>query len=935
MNNIYLTDAKYDVIRDWVRRRREKNRTWNDLYYAQKNDDDGLAEFLKSRVDEEDWPQLSVDEWHDLIKSMEEVDNKSQAMLISSRVGELHSGFENNEISVPRDPNSSWQLYKKHIINDNGFSVDAANNLEDSCIAILRRMSSNTVESGPIKGLVIGNVQSGKTANMAGLMAMAADWGWNVFVVMSGTIESLRKQTQTRLYNDLNHPGNLTWISFEHLSKKAPAGNRASDLNLLPLSPQRYLTVVLKVKSRLQNLIEWIENDRNNIKNMKVLVIDDEADQASINTADVYTNEERKTINRLILNLVHCRNYKAKGDEDNKYNSFYRAMNYISYTATPYANCLNEIGDDTLYPKSFMRTLPLSPEYFGPKQIFGLKDIDVQTLDIVREIEESEEEYIKNHIHNGETNKIPQTLNKALLWFICASAVMRYYQYKKPVSMLVHTSQKQQHHHYVAEAIENWFFINKDLIPSQCRNLYKTEISRLTKANLFRIYKEYAVPSDEVWDMPPFEKLENIIKELVSDMTPIMLDDEGELTYSRHIHLCIDNCKNTGINDGMHMRLAYPDENSENCPDFATAFIVIGGNTLSRGLTINGLVSTYFLRTVNQADTLMQMGRWFGYRKHYELLPRIWMTDDAKNKFEFLADIDFDLRDQIYQMGIQGKTPADFRPAIINSPKLRWMRLTSKKKMQMAMNASYSGMDTQLTVYSKDPEVLKQNIRSTENLLSKIGKPREAYKNNAYVWDNIPFSTIKKEFFDTGFTVPKTSIAFQEIDALTEWVEKLTQQDRLTNWNVVVVGNVIKSNTPDNEIWTLPGGEQIGKVHRSASKDYGDRLNIGVLSSKKDYIADIQQDQLDSNLWKGINSRINDRYREYREIAGMSQVPVFIIYRISKDSKASESSNSGRKALEVSDDLIGITLLTPSVAAEGAKQRVQIADSTKKTERGN
>lgn len=155
----------------------------------------------------------------------------------------------------------------------------------------------------------------------------------------------MRKQTQNRLHKDLKHDGNLTWTQLDHLSKKhSPTGQRLCDLYLQESSNQRYMTVCLKVKSRLEDLIEWIEADQTNIKNLKVLVIDDEADQAGINTGDVYTDSERKTINRLILNLVHCRNKKAKTNDDNTYNSHYQAMNYISYTATPYANCLNEIG---------------------------------------------------------------------------------------------------------------------------------------------------------------------------------------------------------------------------------------------------------------------------------------------------------------------------------------------------------------------------------------------------------------------------------------------------------------------------------------------------------------------------------------------------------------------------------------------------------------
>ena len=111
-----------------------------------------------------------------------------------------------------------------------GWNPNSVQDLEDATIGILRRLSSDTREIGPIKGLVIGHVQSGKTANMEALMAMAADHGWNMFIVLSGTIESLRLQTLKRMQKDLNQEGNLIWRGIEHPSKKSQYGERAQGL---------------------------------------------------------------------------------------------------------------------------------------------------------------------------------------------------------------------------------------------------------------------------------------------------------------------------------------------------------------------------------------------------------------------------------------------------------------------------------------------------------------------------------------------------------------------------------------------------------------------------------------------------------------------------------------------------------------------------------
>ena len=160
-------------------------------------------------------------------------------------------------------------------------------------------------------------------------------------------------------------------------------------------------------------------------------------------------------------------------------------------------------------------------------------------------------------------------------------------------------------------------------------------------------------------DYPEYDEIAAQVRIILGDgISHIQLGDDGDLTYHKGIHLCIDNCVNNGISDGMHVRLAYPE--SGKMPSPAPAFIVVGGATLSRGLTLEGLMSTFFIRSVGQADTLMQMGRWFGYRKNYELLPRIWMTEKTKEQFEFLSALDQELRDEIQYMDINGRSPADY-----------------------------------------------------------------------------------------------------------------------------------------------------------------------------------------------------------------------------------------------------------------------------------
>lgn len=423
------------------------------------------------------------------------------------------------------------------------------------------------------------------------------------------------------------------------------------------------------------------------------------------------------------------------------------------------------------------------------------------------------------------------------------------------------------------------------------------------------------------------------MEELAGSVSSIMMDEEGELCYNRGIHLCIDNCSNNGLTeDGMHMRLAYPDERNEKSPDYATAFIVVGGNTLSRGLTLEGLVSTFFLRSAGQADTLMQMGRWFGYRPGYELLPRIWLTEDTVEKFEFLSDIDMDLREQIYQMQLAGKGPEDFNLTLMTSPKVSWMSLTSRKKMQMAVAAEvdFSGMDTQLTVYSKDPSEQLGNIAAAEFFISTLGEGRKSSNTEAWIWKNIPFNKIETDFFGKGFKMPETSRAFQQIDLLSEWIQEQTKKGEMLNWNVLLCGVKRSSLTEKDKIWSLSNSISIGKINRSCKTDSEDRVNIGVLSGKKDYVADITEDMLESTVWHEMitSKNLSSRYRDYRVKAKVEKIPLFLIYMIDKNSKPSKKVSNGERgriALAMEHDLIGITMVIPGIrGVRGTVTRLKI-----------
>lgn len=880
---------------------------WEKAKYHEGSNELALQQILQQLVNFNVYPSdMTSKVWLDIWAELKEVDEKSQTLDEQLKKSTLVAANADNDMHIPNHSRSSWQLYRNSLVKS-GWTEDSINELEHTTENILRKLNIDTTSTGPIKGLVIGNVQSGKTANMAGLMAMAADWGWNLFIVLSGSIENLRKQTEDRLIKDLDRPGNLAWTRISKPSLKSAYADRTHSLHLGDNDNKRYLTVCLKNSVRLENLNAWLREDEQKLRQMRILIIDDEADQAGINTKDI-SKEERSKINSEIIKLVNIAESGAK------------AVNYVSYTATPYANFLNESRPESLYPKDFIGVLNPAKEYFGPKQIFGLEEsIDYRGLRIVREITINENEHILE-LHKGERIDIPQSLEKAILWFFCAASVMRYRKYKKPISMLIHTSQAQAHHAFIANAVRN--YINSYTIEEWvelCKEIYEEETSNMTLEDFDLDFENYPF---EVKNYPPFNRIKDEIITLKQDLSHIRLGEEGGLDYHKGIHLCIDNCANNGINDDMHVRLAYPSLPIDH-PDYpspAPAFIVIGGSTLSRGLTIEGLVSTYFLRTTKTADTLMQMGRWFGYRKGYELLPRIWMTKDTQRKFRFLATLDEELRDELKLYSLQGDDPDLYGPKIKNSPKTSWLQITARNRMREAIETDldFSGTSSQTILFNNDSEELLHNIQVTESFIQQLGEPLITNNNQGLYWTNVAFETVRDEFLGK-FKFNNKSRTFNQIDRLCEWYSQYQEEVGFTGWNVIVAGKGNIMNNNSSETWDI-AGYKIGKVTRNRLKSTFEQdekiINIGVLRGPRDLYADIDENGLSllPESYRDFNKADVASVHLIRRMAGLGKTPQLIIYRIDRNSQPKGGETKYRMPLNANADIIGINLYIPGQA---------------------
>jgi len=311
-------------------------------------------------------------------------------------------------------------------------------------------------------------------------------------------------------------------------------------------------------------------------------------------------------------------------------------------------------------------------------------------------------------------------------------------------------------------AVQLWLK-NENEVLTRCETIYASEKGTVTKEELKAANPDYGFIDEVQEEYPEFDSIRAEIMSMLNDVRNILLDDNKSLQYGKGVHICVDNCKaNKEAEEGTTLRIVYPTDEQMATMEKDPVFLVIGGNTLTRGLTIDGLVCSYFSRNSNQADTLMQMARWFGYRKGFELMQRIWMTESVLKKFEALSQIDMDMKEEIEQFMERGISPELFGPRIRNIPEIKSFRITSKKKSQQAEydDFDFSG-DTYETTDFDNGDVLKKNIEVADAFIDRISQisKREVSKTvKAFVWRNIDYRVINDEFISKYVISPNSGL---------------------------------------------------------------------------------------------------------------------------------------------------------------------------------
>lgn len=636
---------------------------------------------------------------------------------------ELGSMFEADDYKpwlASRQGQIDWfyrNRYRKHLLKKS-FPPHVVATLDRLTDKILDHLEDPLKEgTWARKGLVVGHVQSGKTANYAGLVCKAADAGFRVIVVLAGTLNTLRNQTQERMDADFcgwctlekKHIGASTFgnqrrpVCFTTSSedfKKQTANAIAVDLSALN---EPVVFIIKKNKSTLTNLIEWLSsNNRHKLQNFPMLLIDDEADYASINTKK--EDDSPATINFAIRNLL----------------SIFTRTSFVGYTATPFANIFidpesedemeNGVLYSDLFPRDFILSLDPPDNYVGPHRLFN----EDANLDCVRDITDNALDLPIRHKIDFVPNAMPASLQRAIGCFIISRAIrLLRDQTGKCHSMMVNASRFTRVQNLLANMVLNYLRQLQQSIANYSALAPQTALEnqdlRFLKEDVF----------DEEFALAGFEwsEVQKILRESASPIEVLTVNSNSSDTL---------------------------DYRSKNYPN-GRSVIVVGGVGLSRGLTLDGLITSYFLRNTVMYDTLMQMGRWFGYRDGYENLCRIFMAPEAASWYAHISEATEELRRDFKSMERARLTPKDFGLRVRSHPTS--LIVTARNKMRtgksVPMNIALEGRLAATSILLGDKDSLEQNAQVLSTVCDQCEKERtSAPEKLGYLWKNVSPSII-------------------------------------------------------------------------------------------------------------------------------------------------------------------------------------------------
>lgn len=834
-----------------------------------------------------DTPSLTLEQ---AVAELSEVGDAQKAEAAAQRIRELNDRIRNAQIPTsvvagnieswypgPRAADKNWAALVE-ILTEEGWSGDMIADLDKSSTKVVANLP-NPAGQGEYHccGLVLGYVQSGKTTNFTAVIAKAADAGYRMFIVLSGIHDALRQQTQDRLNEQLWEQNSNIWHRLTDEEDFRPTANVDA---LLSTQRQCVLAVVKKNGSRLRALRKWLFSARPEVlAACPVLIIDDEADQATVNTAK--PDRQPSRINGLIRDIVNKVPKSA----------------YVGYTATPFANVLIDPGDyEDLYPRDFIVDLPRPLPYIGPEAIFGREPLDFDDTDVgddghdfVRSvpIEELDDLKPKGAAKRHEFDpRVTDSLDAALLYFLMSTAARRIRgKGNRHATALVHTSQHIDVHERTAEAI-------RDHLGLLSRRLQLGDNALLEALRVQWESECERVPAGDF------------------DLKALSWDDiAGTLIeVAEAAEVIVDNSRSPE-------RLSFDDDNPR-------VIVAVGGNTLSRGLTLEGLAVSFFVRTASAYDTLLQMGRWFGYRNGYADLTRIWMTDEMRGWFHHLATVEQEIRYDVQRLEVEHLTPEQFGVRIRTHPSLA---ITSAAKMQNARTAeaSYAGRRLQTILFNhRDPEWLSDNVKAARTLLTTI-EPQKVWAPRAGI-------TIL-EGIDSQHIVSFLSMYHfhensRDLDSalISRYILDRREEGELMRFNVALMGRSSKSDYLGSI--NLGTGSEIGCINRARLLQIGNNYaDIKALMSRHDRVIDIHlpdgAQTADSTPAELARYRSDPALGGYGDGSGL-----LLLYPVSKDSRPVRGTAKTREPLDAVEHVVGAGFVFPESGSTRANVEYVTAD---------
>lgn len=826
-----------------------------------------------------------------------------------------------------------WTRYAKYLSEQKRFAPNVVRQLDELTDKVLDKLFNPQRTDIVIdkKGLVVGQVQSGKTANYTGLICKSADAGFNFIIILAGIHNNLRSQTQTRLDEG--------FLGFDTQNTRAFTMNRTTKIGvgLIPgfddaiansyttsldtgdftskstntagfnfNIPQPIILVVKKNSSVLKRLYNWLKTQSTNgvIANKSMLLIDDEADNASINTSKA--DMDPTVINDNICKIIKLFNRSA----------------YVGYTATPFANIFIPLKEDDLFPRDFIINLPAPGNYIGPEKVFGTSvdpDGSDDLLPIVFPVSDSDSFVPPGHRKDDAkptVDDIPESLKTAIKCFIvtCAIRIARG-QENKHNSMLIHVSRYQSWQNHVKDIIERQF------------RYYKSEI----EANDVCVLDEFRRIFEE--DSVAYKSFCTVTGEIMASDSLSGIDTQLKIHTWDEIrpllYKAVQKIEVKSINGTSGDSLTYY-ENEKT----GISVIAIGGDKLSRGLTLEGLSVSYFLRASKMYDTLMQMGRWFGYRPGYVDLCRLFTSSELNEWYRHITLASEELQEEFRYLAESGGTPENYALKVRTHPGQLQITSISKMRHTRTVEVSWAGRLVETYQLMRNPESKRSNLMATDGFLAELGVPREI--KGDYLWTGIS-ADIVRDYLEQ-FRLPQ-SLTKVNLDLISEYIRNLNDAGELTSWSVALMSKDINTN---ESIHMFSNGIRVGCFTRSQAVDapnkdtYYIRKNH-IVGNQTDEFIDLPKSLQDEALYETIARKAaageawNKTYPSPQIVRSEfrpKETPLLIIYPL--DPEASNTSG-GKETLSykaTDEPFIGFALVFPHSDVNTAVSYVsnQVAD---------